>query len=177
MIKGSYDYKKLSNMDQVCLCYVLGKNCIDCDITAYTYNDILWEIDESSTGLFKLTPKGIDFLNNAKRQEVMNILFKQENIYNYKQVFEEVFKQSKRCGFKNNIELVLCYNATSIQQAKQDNIIFEKDGELVVDNIGKFRTLDNMAKQIDKNIFLSKVEKKLDKIECLVQKQINDKEM
>ncbi len=124
MIVGKYNFDRLNDFDQVCLCCVLRNRAKSINmVSPVAYTQKMWT--NSIEDGFKLTEDGRKFLRFCKKAE--NKLINKEADIEYSRAFDAVINESRKCGKQGMIEKFLYYTEMDFDTAKSQGDVIKQD--------------------------------------------------
>ena len=129
MIIGKYNFNRLDDFEQVCLCAILKNEAkLKSLISPVSLASDMWEFDLK--GNAKLNDNGKAFLTFCKKADT-SILPNRVNI-NYVDTFDAMMKVMSKCGKKSLVERFLYFSDMDLKDAKEHDLLLIKDDELVL---------------------------------------------
>ncbi len=129
MIIGKYNFNRLGDFEQVCLCAILKNEAkLKKTISPVSLSSNMWEFDLK--GNAKLNDNGKEFLTFCKKADTC-ILPNRVNI-DYVDTFDAMIKVMTKCGKKSLVERFLYFSDMDLNDAKEHGLLIMKDDELVL---------------------------------------------
>ena len=134
MIIGKYNYNRLSDFDQVCLCSILKNKVKNKKIASpVPLSKDMWEFDDNFD--VKLNDNGRKFLSYCKK--VDGAILPAKYHINYNSTFDALLKVSRKCSKKSNIEKFLYLADMSLEEAMTKDLIQKENENFKLSKIAK----------------------------------------
>ena len=122
MIVGKYNFNRLNNFDQVCLCCILRNKAKSINmVSPVPYTQNMWCYKD---GGFELNDAGKKFLSFCKKAD-KKLLGTSE--LQYTKTFDAVVDEAKKCGKSGMIEKYLYYTDMNFEDAKACGDVVKQD--------------------------------------------------